>query len=97
MVLQQFVRRHSELASAALSAGEVDTARRHQLLADVARDAIPAGWSPPAPPWVSPAAILEAIDDGLTTAAQFVDGGGGEADTLTSLRHQIRRVTQRHG
>ncbi|WP_299577424.1 hypothetical protein [uncultured Williamsia sp.] len=91
-VLQQFLRHHSELASSADASLDVGTARSHQLLADVAREAIPAGWSPPAPPWAEPTTIIEAIDDGIDLAAQFVDSGRGEAEALAGLRQSIRRA-----
>lgn len=91
-VLQQFVRDHSEAASAANAAGNLDDARSHQLLADIARDAIPAGWSPPAPPWSSATTIVEAINHGIASAAQFADANRGEGDALAQLRQSVQRA-----
>ena len=91
--LQDFVRHHSEAASAAVAARDMTAANRHQLLADIARDAIPAGWSPPPPPWATPTTIIEAITAGITAAAQFVDGSR-EAEALSSLRQSVRRAAQ---
>ncbi|MBE7190947.1 MAG: hypothetical protein INR66_00510 [Gordonia polyisoprenivorans] len=93
-VLQDFVRHHSEAASAAVAAHDMTAANGHQLLADVARDAIPAGWSPQPPPWAAPTTIVEAIADGIAAAAQFVGGTGNESEALTSLRNSVCRAAE---
>ena len=76
-VLQEFVRHHATSASAATAA-------------DVAREAVPAGWMPPPPPWTPSSILVEAIDEGLATATQFLDAGRGETDAVTTLRQSIR-------